>query len=33
MGKAKRKREMPVKEVVQAIGVGVETMNGRIQVK
>ena len=31
MGEAKRKREMPVKEIAQAIGV--ETMNGRIQVK
>jgi hypothetical protein len=31
MGEAKRKREMPVKEIAQAIGV--ETMKGRIQVK
>ena len=31
MGEAKRKREMPVKELAQAIGV--ETMNGRVQVK
>ena len=31
MGEAKRKREIPVKELAQAIGV--ETMNGRVQVK